>query len=175
MTFGVQPGAGKTQIGARALAQAEHADVEIQRRLWIVSNDREVVHADDHGVPPFQTMLWASFIMRRPSASTSTRMHEALALILSASASASAWARSAAPRSALAPFSACAALGLAPALPAATRCRLHRALSVVCGIEPYIVPKDIWGLPGREVKRVALWMANALIDAALRDAGRPAG
>jgi AcrR family transcriptional regulator len=48
--------------------------------------------------------------------------------------------------------------------------RLHHALSVVYGIEPYIILKDIWGLPDREVERVALWMANALIDTALRDA-----
>jgi AcrR family transcriptional regulator len=60
---------------------------------------------------------------------------------------------------------------LAPTLPAATRRRLHRALSVIYGIEPYIILKDIWGLPDREVERIALWMANALIDAALREAG----
>jgi len=60
---------------------------------------------------------------------------------------------------------------LAPSLPAALRERLHRALSVVYGIEPYIILKDIWGLPDREVERIALWMADALIDAALRDAG----
>ena len=60
---------------------------------------------------------------------------------------------------------------LAPALPAAVKMRLHRALSVVYGIEPYLVLKDIWGLPDREVERIALWMADALIDAALRDAG----
>ena len=59
---------------------------------------------------------------------------------------------------------------LAPALPPAVRDRLHRALSVVYGIEPYIVLKDIWGLPDREVERIALWMADALVDAALRDA-----
>jgi AcrR family transcriptional regulator len=47
--------------------------------------------------------------------------------------------------------------------------RLHHALSVVYGIEPYIILKDIWGLPNREVERVAMWMANALIDAALRE------
>ena len=52
------------------------------------------------------------------------------------------------------------------------RDRLHRALSVVYGIEPYMILKDIWGLPDREVERTALWMADALIDAALRDAPR---
>ncbi len=61
---------------------------------------------------------------------------------------------------------------LAATLPAPTRERLHRALSVVYGIEPYMVLKDIWGLPDREVERVALWMADALIDAAQRDAAK---
>lgn len=59
---------------------------------------------------------------------------------------------------------------LAPGLTPAVRDRLHRALSVVYGIEPYIVLKDIWGVSDREVERIALWMADALIDAALRDA-----
>ena len=59
---------------------------------------------------------------------------------------------------------------LAPLLRPAVRDRLHRALSVVYGIEPYIILKDIWGLPDREVERIALWMADALIDAALREA-----
>ena len=63
---------------------------------------------------------------------------------------------------ALAPF--------ASTLPPAVHDRLHRALSVVYGIEPYMVLKDIWGLPDREVERIALWMADALIDAAERDA-----
>ena len=54
-------------------------------------------------------------------------------------------------------------------MPVAIRDRLHHALSVVYGIEPYIVLKDIWGLPNREVERTALWMADALVDAALRE------
>lgn len=58
---------------------------------------------------------------------------------------------------------------LAPQLHPAIRIRLHHALSVVYGIEPYVILKDIWGLPDREVERTALWMADALIDAALRD------
>jgi AcrR family transcriptional regulator len=68
------------------------------------------------------------------------------------------------------------------ALPARVRDRLHRALSVVYGIESFVILKDIWGLPDREVSRTALWMADALIDAALREAattparaGRAAG
>ena len=59
---------------------------------------------------------------------------------------------------------------LAAALPAAVLARLHRALSVVYGIEPYMVLKDIWGLSDREVERTAMWMADAMVDAALRDA-----
>ena len=57
---------------------------------------------------------------------------------------------------------------LSPTLTPALRDRLHRALSVVYGIEPYVILKDIWNLPDREVERIALWMADALIDAALR-------
>ena len=59
---------------------------------------------------------------------------------------------------------------LAPLMSPAVRNRLHHALSVVYGIEPYVILKDIWGLGDREVERTALWMADALIDAALRDA-----
>jgi AcrR family transcriptional regulator len=58
---------------------------------------------------------------------------------------------------------------LAPSMTPAIRNRLHRALSVVYGIEPYVILKDIWGLPDREVERIALWMTDALIDAALRE------
>jgi AcrR family transcriptional regulator len=64
---------------------------------------------------------------------------------------------------------------LAPTLPAPVRERLHRALSVVYGIEPYMVLKDIWGLSDREVERIALWMADALIEAAQRDAANAGG
>lgn len=63
---------------------------------------------------------------------------------------------------------------LAPQLPPAVRARLHKALSVIYGIEPYVILKDIWGLADREVERIALWMADAMIDAALRDAQQAA-
>ncbi|MBL8342508.1 MAG: TetR/AcrR family transcriptional regulator [Rubrivivax sp.] len=53
------------------------------------------------------------------------------------------------------------------------RQRLHHALSVVYGIEPWVILKDIWGLPEREVQRVAQWMADALIDAALAQSAPP--
>lgn len=59
---------------------------------------------------------------------------------------------------------------LAGKVPKAVHARLHRALSVVFGIEPWVVLKDMWGTPDREVERIALWMADALIDAALREA-----
>jgi AcrR family transcriptional regulator len=62
---------------------------------------------------------------------------------------------------------------LAPRLPAAVRDRLHRALSIVYGIEPYVILKDIWGVSDREVERIAIWMADALVDAAMREAGLP--
>jgi AcrR family transcriptional regulator len=59
---------------------------------------------------------------------------------------------------------------LADVLPPAVLERLRMALSVVYGIEPYVVFKDIWGLRQPQVEQMALWMADALIDAALRDA-----
>lgn len=59
---------------------------------------------------------------------------------------------------------------LAPGLPVAVRNRLHRALSVIYGIEAYVILRDIWGEGDRELERTVLWMADALIDAALRDA-----
>jgi AcrR family transcriptional regulator len=65
---------------------------------------------------------------------------------------------------ALAPF--------AKSMPPATRNRLHRALSVVFGIEPYLVLKDIWGMNDREVEQLALWMADALVNAALGEAAQ---
>ncbi len=46
--------------------------------------------------------------------------------------------------------------------------RLLRALSMIFGIEPYVVLKDIWGSSDREVQATAHWMADALIDAALK-------
>ena len=59
---------------------------------------------------------------------------------------------------------------LATVLPKAVHARLHKALSVVYGFELVIVLKDIWGASNRDAERTALWMADALIDAALRDA-----
>ncbi len=47
--------------------------------------------------------------------------------------------------------------------------RLVVALSMVYGIEPYVVLKDIWGLQSREVEVISRWMADALIAAALAE------
>ena len=57
----------------------------------------------------------------------------------------------------------------------ATLERLHRALSVIYGIESYIVLKDIWGVPERDVLQIATWMADALIDKALAEATAQSG
>jgi AcrR family transcriptional regulator len=55
----------------------------------------------------------------------------------------------------------------------ATHLRLHQALSVVYGIESWMVLKDIWGLSDRAVERVALWMADAMVAAALAESPNP--
>jgi AcrR family transcriptional regulator len=54
-------------------------------------------------------------------------------------------------------------------LGAARYARLLCALSLVYGIEPYVVLKDMWGLRDREVEAVSRWVLDALIDAALRE------
>ena len=48
--------------------------------------------------------------------------------------------------------------------------RLLKALSVIYGIEIYVVLKDIWGAPDREIEALARWMLDAIVSAALRDA-----
>lgn len=52
--------------------------------------------------------------------------------------------------------------------------RLLKALSVIYGIEIYVVLKDIWGASDREVETLARWMLDAIVTAALREAA-PAG
>jgi AcrR family transcriptional regulator len=47
--------------------------------------------------------------------------------------------------------------------------RLHRALSVLYGIESYAILKDMWGLGDRELEKTVMWMADALIDASMRE------
>jgi hypothetical protein len=48
--------------------------------------------------------------------------------------------------------------------------RLVRALSVVYGIEAYVVLRDIWGARDKEIEGIARWIADALVDTALREA-----
>jgi AcrR family transcriptional regulator len=48
--------------------------------------------------------------------------------------------------------------------------RLLKALSVIYGIEIYVVLKDIWGTSDREVESLARWMLEALLAAAIADA-----
>jgi len=48
--------------------------------------------------------------------------------------------------------------------------RLIKALSLVYGIESYVVLRDIWGSSYRDVEAVARWMVDALIESALRQA-----
>ena len=59
---------------------------------------------------------------------------------------------------------------LSAVLEPAAQMRLHQALTVVYGIETYMVLKDIWGLSDRAVEKVALWMADALVKTALSEA-----
>ena len=47
--------------------------------------------------------------------------------------------------------------------------KLILSLSVIYGIEPYVVLKDIWGLESRDVEVISRWMADALIAAALAE------
>jgi len=51
--------------------------------------------------------------------------------------------------------------------------RLLKALSLVYGIEPYVVLKDIWGSSNREVDDIARWVADAVIEKALRENEAP--
>jgi AcrR family transcriptional regulator len=51
--------------------------------------------------------------------------------------------------------------------------RLIMALAMVYGIEPYVIWKDIFSASDRKVEAVARWMAQALVDAALREAEMP--
>lgn len=63
-----------------------------------------------------------------------------------------------------------AAAPLQPRLGEAGFDRLLKALSLLFGIEPYVVLKDIWGAGNREVDEITRWMADVLVDAALREA-----
>lgn len=47
--------------------------------------------------------------------------------------------------------------------------RLQKALSIIFGIEPSVILKDIWGADDKEVIQVVRWMAEALTQAALAE------
>jgi len=67
-------------------------------------------------------------------------------------------------------------LALAPlkkSLPKKQFDRLTQALAVVFGTEAMVVLKDMFGLEGEAVAEVAEWMARALVQAAVREAGPP--
>lgn len=55
-------------------------------------------------------------------------------------------------------------------LPPATVKRLAQALSLVFGVEAFIILKDIWGLDGQATQAVARWAALALVAAATEGA-----
>ena len=61
-----------------------------------------------------------------------------------------------------------AAAPLKSKMPPSEYRRLLCALSLIFGIEPYVVLKDIWGCSDREVQATTRWVADALIDAALK-------
>jgi AcrR family transcriptional regulator len=48
--------------------------------------------------------------------------------------------------------------------------RLMHATSVIYGIEPYVILKDMWDASDAETVAVTRWMLKALVDAALREA-----
>lgn len=48
--------------------------------------------------------------------------------------------------------------------------QLHRSLSMVYGVEIFIVLKDIWSESNKQVLATMLWMSDALIESALRQA-----
>jgi AcrR family transcriptional regulator len=52
--------------------------------------------------------------------------------------------------------------------------RLLKALSIIYGIEPYVVLKDIWGANGREVETLSRWMLDALVETSLAQAAAAA-
>jgi AcrR family transcriptional regulator len=56
-------------------------------------------------------------------------------------------------------------------LPKGKADRLIRALSLTFGVEAMIVLRDIWGLSDDEAQDTALWAAQAMIEAAKREAG----
>lgn len=62
-----------------------------------------------------------------------------------------------------------AAMPLKPKLGQRGFQRLVHALSVIYGIESYVVLRDIWGLSDNEIQSTVRWIADALVDTALRE------
>ncbi len=48
--------------------------------------------------------------------------------------------------------------------------RLLASLSIIYGVESYVVLKDIWGTNNRETYEVTRWMMNALVTASINEA-----
>jgi AcrR family transcriptional regulator len=65
-----------------------------------------------------------------------------------------------------------AAMPLKPQLGKRGFDRLVRALSILYGIESYVVLRDIWGAEHKEIQSIVRWVADTLVDAALRDAAK---
>jgi AcrR family transcriptional regulator len=63
-----------------------------------------------------------------------------------------------------------AAMPLKPQLGKTGFNRLVRALSIFYGIEAYVVLRDIWGSGDKEIQSIVRWIADTLVEAALRDA-----
>jgi AcrR family transcriptional regulator len=53
--------------------------------------------------------------------------------------------------------------------------RLLKALSLVYGIEPYVVLKDIWGCSDAEVQSISRWVTDALVARAVAEAAQGNG
>ncbi len=71
-----------------------------------------------------------------------------------------------------------AAMPLKPQLGQRGFNRLVRALSILYGIEAYVVLRDIWGSGDKEIQSIVRWVADTIVESALRDAaaarGKPA-
>jgi len=68
-----------------------------------------------------------------------------------------------------------AAMPLRPELGKRGFDRLVRALSIIYGIEGYVVLRDIWGSSDREIQSIARWIADTLVNAALAEAAARPG
>jgi AcrR family transcriptional regulator len=58
-------------------------------------------------------------------------------------------------------------------MPAPSVERLCKAMSLLFGIEPYVILKDVWDCDNDEVGRIVLWMAKALLATARSETHEP--